>query len=116
MTAESFPCRIGIVGAGNISRLHLDGIARHPDRARVVALCDPDEATSKARAADYGIASTYTDLAQMIAQASLDAAIVCTPTHVRKAVIWPLLDAGIPTFSIQPSASARCSALSASTS
>ncbi len=102
MTAKSSRYRVGIVGAGNISRLHLDGIARHPDRTQVVALCDPDEATAKARAADYGVSSTYFDLGRMIAEAGLDVAIVCTPTHVRKAVIWPLLDAGIPVFCEKP--------------
>ena len=101
-TLKGSPYRVGIVGAGSISRLHLDGIARHPDRAQVVALCDPDEETAKTRAADYDISSTYTDLGPMIAEAGLDVAIVCTPTHVRRAVIGPLLDAGIPVFCEKP--------------
>ena len=46
--------RVGFVGAGNVTKLHLEGIARRPDRARVVAMCDPDEETVKTRAADWG--------------------------------------------------------------
>jgi len=38
----------------------------------------------------------------MIAEADLDVAIVCTPTHVRSAVIWPLLDARLPVFCEKP--------------
>jgi predicted dehydrogenase len=81
--------RIGIVGAGTISRLHLSAIGRHPDRARVVALCDPDRGTLAMRAAEY-------------AGAGLDVALVCTPTHVRRQVLQPLLEAGIPVFCEKP--------------
>jgi predicted dehydrogenase len=42
MSAAKVPYRIGIVGAGNISKLHLDGMRRHPGRVAAVALCDPD--------------------------------------------------------------------------
>lgn len=94
--------RVGVVGAGSISRLHLDGIGRHPDRMKVVALCDPDRATALKRAAEYGIKRTYSDVADMIAHAELDFAIVCTPTHVRRQVVLPLIGARIPTFCEKP--------------
>lgn len=96
------PLRIGIVGAGSISRLHLDGMARHTDRVRAVALCDPDQATLDARRAEYGIPNTYTDLGAMIATEKLDAAIVCTPTQVRKEVVLPLIAAHIPVLCEKP--------------
>lgn len=96
------PYRAGIVGAGNISKLHLEGIARHPDRARVVALCDPDGRALEARAAEHGIRQAYTDLGELVASAGLDVAIVCTPTHVRADVVLPLVEAGIPVFCEKP--------------
>ena len=96
------PYRAGIVGAGSISKLHFEGIARHPDRARVVALCDPDGRALEARAAEYGIRQTHTDLGELIASAGLDVAIVCTPTHVRGDVVLPLVEAGIPVFCEKP--------------
>jgi predicted dehydrogenase len=46
-------CRVGIVGAGNISRLHLDGMKRHPDRFAPVALMDPHEASLLERSREY---------------------------------------------------------------
>jgi predicted dehydrogenase len=94
--------RVGIVGAGNISRLHLYAIGRHPNRMQAVALCDPDKETLTARAADYGISECYADLADMIAQADIDVAVVCTPTHVRREVLFPLIEAGIPTLCEKP--------------
>ncbi|MHC4503354.1 MAG: Gfo/Idh/MocA family protein [Planctomycetota bacterium] len=96
------PCRAAIVGAGSISKLHFEGIARHPDRARVVALCDPDGRALEARAGEHGIRRAYTDLGEMVAGAGLDVAIVCTPTHVRADVVLPLVEAGIPVFCEKP--------------
>ena len=37
MCAQDQPMRIGIVGAGSISKLHLEAVARHPERMCVVA-------------------------------------------------------------------------------
>lgn len=102
MFSERDTYRVGIVGAGNISQLHLEAIERHKDRMQVVALCDPNEATLAARAADYGIFECYTDLTDMIAQASIDVAVVCTPTHVRREVLVPLIEARIPVFCEKP--------------
>ncbi|MHC5058735.1 MAG: Gfo/Idh/MocA family protein [Planctomycetota bacterium] len=94
--------RIGIVGAGNISRLHLEGIARHPERATVAALADPDRATREARAAEFGIDRTFATVGEMLAGAEFDAAIVCTPTHVREDVVLPLIEAGVPLLCEKP--------------
>jgi len=94
--------RVGFVGAGNVSKLHLDGIARHPERARVVAVCDADEETAKSRAATCGNPPTFRNQADMMANVELDAAVVCTPTHVRKEVLLPLLEAGIPALCEKP--------------
>lgn len=96
------PHRIGIVGAGNISRLHLDGIKRHPDRAVPVALCDPDKQSLTKRSGEYSVPDTYTDLGEMIEKAGIDAAIVCTPTHLRKVIVAPLVEAGIPVLCEKP--------------
>ena len=69
---------------------------------KTVAACDPSEENRQARAAEFGIDETYADLAEMIAQARLDAAVVCTPTPVRRQVLAPLLKAGIPVFCEKP--------------
>lgn len=94
--------RIGIVGSGGISKLHLTGMGRHPDEVTAVALVDPDEQARKARAAEFGIEATYATVEEMIAAGGLDAAIICTPTQIRSAVVTPLIDAGIPIFCEKP--------------
>ncbi len=96
------PFRIAIVGAGGISRLHLEGIRRHRDRVRTVALCDPDPSALDARRREFDVAECCTGLDELIAKVRPDAAIVCTPTHVRKDVVIPLIEAGIPVLCEKP--------------
>ncbi len=96
------PCRIGIVGSGNISRLHLDGMKEHPERARCVALCDPSAETLQARMAEYGVSAGFSDVAAFALDAGVDAAIVCTPTHLRQRILEPLFEAGIPVLCEKP--------------
>ena len=68
--------RIGMVGAGNIARVHLDSYARL-ENAEVVAICDINPETLAETAAQYGIAKTYATQAEMLASEQLDAADVC---------------------------------------
>ncbi|MGG4141981.1 Gfo/Idh/MocA family oxidoreductase [Paenibacillus algorifonticola] len=94
--------KIGFVGAGAVTRLHLRGYANHQDRVEVVAICDPSEAAAQERANEFGIAGRYTDLAEMLAHSGLDAAVVCTPSTIRGSIMRPLLEAGIPVFLEKP--------------
>lgn len=96
------PARIGIVGAGNISKLHLDGMKEHPDRAVCTALCDPNAENLKAREAEYGIGTHFASVEDFAANAQVDAAIVCTPTQLRLPVLEPLMQAGIPILCEKP--------------
>ena len=94
--------RVGFVGAGGVSKLHLEGISRHPEEAKVVAYCDPDESNIRARMQEYGECDAYSNLDEMLAKAEIDVAIVCTPTSIREAVILPLIEAKMPTFCEKP--------------
>lgn len=98
----SNPKRIGLVGAGWVSTLHMDAMKDHPDRTIPVAICDPSKEAIQKRAADYRISRTYTDLKAMIRDGNIDAAIVCTPSHIRYDVAAPLLEAGIPVLLEKP--------------
>ena len=102
MTEQEGPFRVGIVGAGNISALHLDGMARHPDRVRCTALCDVAPAALRERGEAFGIDARFAGVHELIAGAELDAAIVSTPTHVRREVVLPLIEAGIPVLCEKP--------------
>ena len=102
MSDRKQPYRVGIVGAGGISGLHLEGMSRHRDRTEVVAMCDPDADALAGRAGSWNVAQTFAHVDEMIAGSGLDVAIVCTPTHVRGDVVIPLIEAGIPVLCEKP--------------
>ncbi len=93
---------MGFVGAGNITKLHFEGISRHPDRVVVAGLCDPDKDTLIVRGEEFGCKGLYPDVEAMIADGGIDVAIVCTATHVRSSVLLPLIQAGIPVLCEKP--------------
>jgi predicted dehydrogenase len=60
------PLRIGLIGAGMVSRHHLIAWATIPDQARVVAIADPSAENAARRATEFGISQTYADAEAMI--------------------------------------------------
>jgi predicted dehydrogenase len=84
MTAKVY--HIGLVGAGNIARVHAAAIAEIP-KAQVVAVCDTSEPACRAFSADHGVDWTG-DLDGLLARGDLDIVTICTPsgTHADLAV------------------------------
>lgn len=94
--------KVGLIGAGGVTELHLEGYKNHPERVEVVAICDPNSEMLNKRADEYGIKNRFTDLTEFIQNSHVDVAIVCTPTSVRKEVLFPIIEAGIPIFVEKP--------------
>lgn len=69
--------RIGLIGTGNMGQGHIRRLLQIPE-ARIVALCDIIEERVKSVAAPLQV-PVYTDGAQMIADAEMDALYVCVP-------------------------------------
>lgn len=84
--------RVGIIGAGDISKNHL--IAWKAANAEVVAVCDTVEERANARAAEYGIPSVYTDAAKMVAEAPIDAVDIATWRDTHGPLVRMSVDAG----------------------
>ena len=78
---------IGIVGAGNIARVHVQAIQKI-ERARVVAVCDVVEAACRSLAEMAGGVPWSTDLDELLARDDVDIVNICTPsgTHADLAV------------------------------
>ncbi|MCM3781975.1 Gfo/Idh/MocA family oxidoreductase [Neobacillus mesonae] len=94
--------KVGLVGAGGVTELHLEGYKNRQDRLEVVAICDPNVEILTRKAEQYGIQQQFTDLNDFIQNSGIDVAIVCTPTSIRKQVVYPLLEAGLPLFVEKP--------------
>jgi D-apiose dehydrogenase len=75
----SKPLRIGLIGAGMVSRHHLIAWASIADRARVVAIADPSRENAARRAEEFGISNIYPEAGAMLAAAELDAIDIAAP-------------------------------------
>ncbi len=69
--------RVGLIGAGDISRYHLAGWRKLPD-VDVVAICDRDKARATERAASADIGAVHHDAAEMFDSEALDAVDIAT--------------------------------------
>ncbi len=75
----SKPLRIGLIGAGMVSRHHLIAWAAIGDQARVVAVADPSHDNAARRAAEFGISQLYANAEAMLAATELDAVDIAAP-------------------------------------
>jgi predicted dehydrogenase len=85
--------RLGVVGAGNIAAMNVRGYLKDP-RCDVVAVCETDESAGRQAATDWGAASYYRDLSDLLADDSIDAVEVLTPTHLHHDHVIAALEAG----------------------
>ena len=87
--------RIAVVGAGWwATTAHIPAVQEDPN-AELVAICDRNGEKLKAAADAYGVATTYTDLDEMLTHARLDGAIVVTNHASHYAVARRCLEAGL---------------------
>ena len=69
--------KVGVIGTGGISGVHLGGYSRNPN-VEIYALCDINEKNLARRAEEYKVSRTFTDYREMLALPELDAVSVCT--------------------------------------
>lgn len=84
---------VAILGAG-IGAKHLDGYLALPDRYRVAAICDLDEAKGGALAAKSPGTAATADIDAVIADPSIDIVDICLPPHLHGPVAFKAFAAG----------------------
>src|SRR3954471_7306915 len=60
--------RVGLIGAGWVSRHHLAAWRALAGEAAVVAIADPSSENAATRASEFGIETTYSSASEMLAQ------------------------------------------------
>ncbi|MDB5054353.1 MAG: oxidoreductase domain protein [Bacilli bacterium] len=85
--------KIGVIGAGSISDLHLQSILRQP-RAEVWAISDLNETRAQEKAVKFGASHVYIDYKKMLDDPHLDAVIISVMTKLHAEMAIAVLDAG----------------------
>ncbi|MDR0760990.1 MAG: Gfo/Idh/MocA family oxidoreductase [Treponema sp.] len=88
---------VALIGAGNISRMHLEGYGRFPDRCKVTALADIDPGHAEQRKKEFpvlGDAKIYTSYQETLASGDLDLVDICTPPFCHAEIAVDSLNAG----------------------
>lgn len=85
--------KIGVIGTGGISHEHIKGYLANDD-VELYALCDIDAEKVKAVGEKYNVTRTFTDAAEMLKLAEIDAVSVCTWNSAHAPCTIAALNAG----------------------
>lgn len=107
---------IAIIGTGNISTLHIEGILEFPQRSKIVALVDIYPEKAEEKKAKYGLkeAQVFSSHEEMLAAGlKVDLVHNCTPPYVHAPISIDCMNAGINVLVEKPMATcvAECDAM-----
>lgn len=85
--------RIGMVGVGNIARLHAHGYG-NLDNAEIFGLCDVNAALLQQRKSEWDASRTYSSYEEMLADPDIDAVDIITPHHLHRDMAIAAIEAG----------------------
>jgi len=85
--------KIGILGAGAISRNHIKGCTSHK-QAEVVAICDQSRERAKEVADEFDLKTVYTDAKELFADPNIDAVSIALPNFLHRDMAVAALSAG----------------------
>ncbi|MGH8617180.1 MAG: Gfo/Idh/MocA family protein [Burkholderiales bacterium] len=101
MNGAAAPLRVGLIGAGDISRFHLLAWKKLPG-VEVVAVCDLDPARARSRADEFGIPAVHTDAAAMFAAERLQAVDIATWRGTHGPLVRLAADHGVDVLCQKP--------------
>ena len=84
---------VAVAGCG-IGRAHIEGYKSHPDKFRVVALCDVDEGRLAVVGSEFSIARRTRSFDELLCMDDVHIVDICTPPALHVAQILAALAAG----------------------
>ncbi len=87
------PLRVGIIGCGRISDLHVLGY-ENLATARLMAVCDTDRSRAKAKAEAWRAERVYTDYHKLLADPDIDLVEIVVPHHLHAEMAIAAAQAG----------------------
>jgi FlaA1/EpsC-like NDP-sugar epimerase len=71
--------KIGVVGAGFASAIHIQAHLENSNLCEVAAICDRNQDKTTKYAKEYGIPGVYTDYHQLLSDPEIDLVDICLP-------------------------------------
>jgi D-apiose dehydrogenase len=96
------PLRVGLIGAGMVSRHHLIAWSEIADHARVVAIADPSGDNAARRASEFKISQTFADAESMLASTELDAIDIAAPREMHAPLVRLAASKRLPVLCQKP--------------
>lgn len=84
---------IGLIGAGSISKLHLDAYQKN-EHATIYAICDRNEDRARRKAELYGAIKIYSSYEELLADPHIDTVDICTWNNSHAEISIAALKAG----------------------
>ncbi len=108
--AQGATVRVGVIGAGEISKYHLGGLAS-VEGAEVVVIADRSPARAAERARQFGVPEVADDWRCVIERRDLDAVIVATPDETHPEIVLAAIETGKSILVQKPIATSLAAAL-----
>jgi len=86
--------KVGLIGTGSISALHLMAMNRASEKVKLTAACDVREDAVRQFARQAGIDAVYTDAATMLKEADIEAVDICASHHWHRDLAIASAEAG----------------------
>lgn len=78
---------VAVIGSGRAGMIHARNFAQAVPGAQLVALCDPVRESAEAGVAELGVGAAFTETAELLADPSVDAVVIATPTKFHREIV-----------------------------
>ncbi|HEV7367091.1 MAG TPA: Gfo/Idh/MocA family oxidoreductase [Gemmatimonadales bacterium] len=87
--------KVGIVGGGGIAQVAHLPVLKKMQGVEVQAICDTDLPKARALADRFGVKDAFDDIEELLRYETLDAVVICSPTHLHESHIQAALSANL---------------------
>jgi scyllo-inositol 2-dehydrogenase (NAD+) len=102
---------VGLIGVGRLGRVYARELSARIAHTRLVAVADMNEKLAREVAAEFDVPRSYADPEQLIADSTVDAVVIVSPTHAHRDHVVAALKSKKPTFCEKPPAIALAEAI-----
>ena len=102
--------KVGIIGGGAITQVAHLPVLKKMRGVEVQAICDTDLPKARALASRFGVKDAFDDIEELLRYETLDAVVICYPTHLHESHIQAALSANLHVLVEKPLAMSATSA------